>query len=798
MNQRRPARRAATALAVLLSGVLAALPAGAWADPGKGPADPAHQPATGRHCSLRSSAGHSTHDEWLSCLGVQANLDRLPAVGETATLSVTVTADAALDPTDISIELPTQFTWVQAPKGLTPRQVTGRRPERAGKLAVADGRRQLRAGERATYTGVVKAVGTGAAQISARATAGGGDEVQAGQDDVFVTVAAAGQRSVAGGTKAGPGATAPGSTAPERATRPEWQRGQSVGTAGLAKPSSSGASIAAACDTRVTGNFGYYDQNSTWHNSMNLQVQVWDDEVFSDTLLASGLTDWAGNYNLCFDGGPEDWPDSGTADVYVKVITENNVWKVQNGGALTFQTGTTSDVPQGSTLNLGSLTAGDGTMQRGLHAFDEANDAWLWIPKPTNVCFDQDDAGCRQLVINWGPSSTDGTYYSTGSNDVHLAADDPNAAMTVVHEIGHAVMDDVYNDSFPSAPSCNPHTITGTTSTGCAWTEGWAEWFPATVYNDPYFRWPSGSSLNLEAQGRGDGRADGDTTEGRVAGALIDITDYAYDGYWDSYGEGSANLWSTFMRHVDNTFGQFWSSRASDGYNVADAGALASVYQNTIDYGYREPLGVYAPLNRPTPSPAQNYGYWTTTNYWSAVAVRPAAGADYDVALYDDRGQGAYLAGSTYGGSYIDFVAVDSNLRAMGDYYPRASAWAGTGNYAIELAHGSVVLNTGSSTLTMYSGNVVAVRDTYLTAGVPVTLTVTPTNSGQDPELFLMGDDPANSATFVRGRASASATAASYGSGAAETLTYTPTRTGWFGVVVTNKVGSGNYTLTRS
>ena len=74
---------------------------------------------------------------------------------------------------------------------------------------------------------------------------------------------------------------------------------------------------------------------------------------------------------------------------------------------------------------------------------------WLWIPKPTNLCIDQDDASCRQLKINWAPDSTDGTYYSLGGNDVHLAADDPNSQILVAHEIGHAVMDDVYNDASP-------------------------------------------------------------------------------------------------------------------------------------------------------------------------------------------------------------------------------------------------------------------------------------------------------------------------------------------------------------
>jgi hypothetical protein len=808
-------------LPVLLACGLAVLTTGtgpAAADPGstdKGKVDaPAYQPATGPACSLRASASKSGQDEWLSCLGVEATLDRAPSVGETATLRVTVRADAKLGPSDISVELPKELTWAQAPAGLSVARNTSLAPERGGELSVASTTRQLQVGESASFSGTVRAVSAGSAQIRARATAKASDaEVQAGQDDIFVTVGARGGVSQFGHiTKAGPAPTAPAPATAGKATRPAGQKPQSVGTEGLAKPTggdnktgddkgtSGGNGINAPCDTRVAGNWGYVDQNNLWHNSMNFQVQVWDaDSLFGDDLLAVGITDFFGNYNICFDGASEGFPDSGTADVYVRFVAEVSQWKVQNGGVMLWQTGTTNDVAPGTTLNLGSLTTGDPALHRGLHAYDAANDAWLWIPKPVNGCFDQDDAACRQLVINWGPTSTDGTYYSPGSNDVHLAADDPNGPVTVVHEIGHALMDDIYNDAMPASPNCNPHSIQGTSSTGCAWVEGWAEWFPATVYNDPFFRWPNGASLDLENQSWANGWGEGDSTEGRVAGALIDITDFNNEGTWDRYGEGPLNIWFTFTHHNSNTFAQFWASRTGNGFNVADSGALADLYQNTIDYGFRDPLGNYAPLTRPRPVPPHNFGYNTSTIYWSVVALRPPAGSDYDLSLFDDRNQTTFLTSSAWGGSTVDLVVVDSNLRALGDYYPRVNLFSGAGNpYQIELAQGAQIVGIGASTVTMGSSNIAAVRDTFLTAGVPVTINVTPTNGGQNPELFLFGDDPAAPATFVQTRSSAVASSTFNGAGVAEQFTYTPTRTGWFGVAVINTAGSGNYTLTLS
>jgi hypothetical protein len=569
--------------AILLGMTYGANPATASDDQG---ASPGPSTQAGTSCAERPSAGKSHDDEWLSCIGVGATLDRAPSVGETATLRVAVHAGAGLGPMDIRIDLPAELAWVQVPAGFDVDRTTAPEPERVGLRSIAHTTRLLQSGETLGLTGEVRAVTAGAATIEARATASDGAGVQAGDDNVFLTVSEPGRPS-GFGHPAAPGdlATAPVPTE-ERVPGASWLQPQSVGTAGLptavgdARPS---GATDAPCDTRVTGSWTYSDQAGKWHNQMNLQVQVWDQNAGGDRFLAVGLTDRAGRYNLCFDSAQT----APTADIYVRFVSENNLWKVQrNRSPLVWRSGTTRVAP-GGTLNLGALSSGDPALQRGLHAFDEANDAWLFIPKSRNLCFDQKDSTCRQLVINWAPDSTDGTYYSLGTNDVHLAANDPNAAAVTVHESGHAIMDDVYNDSFPSAPNCNPHTVPGSTSTGCAWTEGWAEWFPATVYNDPFFRWPNGASLNLETPTWGtSGWANGDTVEGRVAGSMIDITDSSNEPRYDVYGEGRANLWTTFTRHVSNTFSEFWAQRRADGFNVDKTGALSCLYQNTVNYGF--------------------------------------------------------------------------------------------------------------------------------------------------------------------------------------------------------------------
>lgn len=122
----------------------------------------------------------------------------------------------------------------------------------------------------------------------------------------------------------------------------------------------------------------------------------------------------------------------------------------------------------------------------------------------------------------------------------------------------------------------------------------------------------------------------------------------------------------------------------------------------------------------------------------------------------------------------------------------------GTGSFAVELGQGSLTLGAASSTqIVMGSTKVVAVRDTSLTANVPVTIKVTPSSATQDAELFIVNSVAGSPSTFIRARGAALKSASAKGPGGVETITFTPTTSGWYGVVLVNKAGSGTYTLAR-
>ncbi|MBI2708466.1 MAG: hypothetical protein HYX34_02040 [Actinobacteria bacterium] len=697
----------------------------------------------------------------------------------------------------ILLDLPQGLSFASGPGGfaLAPKALGGRVVTRAERR-LTFARNQTRA-----WTSTVRADKPGTYQIRARALVDVPGGTDAGDDTIFLTVGAPGQASrlsaaapAQGGVKSAPlpaTSSAPSARGPQVAVtnKPATQR------------SSSQAGSATSC---AQGTWSFTDNTAALRRSRNYQVQVWDQDTFSaDDLLATGVTFNGGpfdsgiNYNVCFEGADDE---GGGQEVYVRFVSANNIWRVRDTDAANNDYVNSTGVQaicDGCTANFGSLVPGN-DINRGMQAFDAINKLWSWKPGG-GQCFDLNDASCRQMVVNWTSTSTDGTYYNLGDNTVHLAAADPDADATVIHEGAHAAMDDVYEDVYPSAPNCNPHSIFGSSSTGCGWTEGFAEWVPARVLNDPFFRWPNGAFLNLEAPTWNDGNAEGDTVEGRVAGAMIDVSDAANDAPWDLSSEGDAPQWDVFLNTNSTTFADFQLNDRPTRQSTADP-IQGSVYQNTINYGnFRDPLTSNVTLARPSldvnPTP-HNYGLNTSTSYWSFVAVRPPSGADYDLNVFDDRALGTSLASSTFGGNTIDYVAIDTNRRAFGDYYPRVYRFAGSGAYNVEWQQGTQTLADSSTTVSMAAIDIVQPYDSLMSAGVQTYFRVVPA-AGQDVALLLNRSNSADSTTFVQGRPSAVASSDGGGAGGAEAFSYTDAASQWDGLVILNKSGSGTVSIFR-
>ncbi|WP_433335422.1 hypothetical protein [Spirillospora sp. CA-294931] len=511
--------------------------------------------------------GGATADEWAGCLNVDLRLSSAPAVGARAELAVEVRTTARRSDVRLAVELPAGLVWVKAPAGLRTGTAASPKPVHAGRVHRAEGEKSVGRDRPLRLTGTVKAVGAGSAEISAVATSPA--DASTASDRVFLTAGT--ERSALGFAAKAANRAVP---APGGATRAHPHLAHKpVGPAPK-------RSLATSC---ATGSWGYVDHTGASRVSANALVTVYDSDASgSPDRLAGGVTGADGKFRLCFGNTDEE---GGGQDVFVAFATENDRWIVRNGRtkrSYRFDTSVRANVADGATTDFGPSRPADAALMRGVEAFDTVNTGWNWTPGTD--CWDARDTTCRRGLINWAPDSTDGTYYSLRTNDVHLAAEDPDAPILVLHEFGHALMDDVYEDDFPPAPSCSPHYIPSRSSEGCAWTEGFATWYGVAVLDDPTFRWPEGRSLDLEGPTWGtSGWQDGDTVEGRVTGAMIDLYDDANEP-GDACTENPAGpLWNTFLDHVSDTFGEFWSHRADDGHDVGPS-ALACLHHNTIDY----------------------------------------------------------------------------------------------------------------------------------------------------------------------------------------------------------------------
>ncbi|GAA1797352.1 hypothetical protein GCM10009682_18710 [Luedemannella flava] len=121
--------------------------------------------------------------------------------------------------------------------------------------------------------------------------------------------------------------------------------------------------------------------------------------------------------------------------------------RTRAGWIYNYVSGVDGEVLDNTTADFGPLQPGDPTHMRGAAAFAATQVTWNNVP---GACWDM-VGPCRAVVILWQPDSDDGTYYSLATNDVHLAAVDPDSAILVSHEVTHSIMDDVYEDNFPSA-----------------------------------------------------------------------------------------------------------------------------------------------------------------------------------------------------------------------------------------------------------------------------------------------------------------------------------------------------------
>jgi len=228
--------------------------------------------------------------------------------------------------------------------------------------------------------------------------------------------------------------------------------------------------------------------------------------------------------------------------------------------------------------------------------------AWSYVNSNT-----PDNAGPATIV--WYSTSTQGTFYRRGGQ-IFLTGEDPASASTTIHEYGHNVMYNAYNNWMPTSNCPSPHYVTRKSHVNCAWTEGWANFFSILVNRDPTYWWSSGSKRNFETPTWGTPSwDDGPEVEGRVAGALWDIYDNVDDGD-DEYCLGFDKIENLVFTQKQTNFADFRSQWLSKSYSK---NVDKCIYQNTIDN----------PPNAPSEPSGTSSGYAEAAYSYATSAKDP-------------------------------------------------------------------------------------------------------------------------------------------------------------------------------
>ncbi len=500
------------------------------------------------HASTQAAAVCTLGDprsETPQCVAVAVSLDRLPSVGESATVRVQLHSQVPIDRAKLTIRLPRTLRLDQPTKAVGLDQVSEQ------EVALTTDPRAL--------TFRVTALAAGPAQIEAAVSdTQANSPERSGRGSALVTI---------GNDTSRAGVTGSASRAVTR--QPRTAKFTSTATAGQ------------IC---ARGSFAVTDKAGTWLPARNVAVAVLGKASSSSPTYtyASGLTSAAdGTYNLCFTS-----PVSQMYSLNVRFTSGMSVWQVTNNAGTSLYTTDTATryyVSSGTDQDFGG-SAPASIHMRGWHAFETLNLLWAQRASGTGCWTARETSNCSKLTIHWQPGSTDGTYYQTGARYIALADADPDSEHLVLHESGHAFQHMLWGFWWPASDCPSPHYIHLRSGAMCAWTEGFANAITGYVKGDGRFYWPNGAWVDLmnttpydpSQPASGTNMQDGDWVEGRVAGSMIDL--------WRSVDGGPAGTFDNLRRYTVGNYRDWFNDRRPlTGLDTSSA-TRDLLYRYTIDY----------------------------------------------------------------------------------------------------------------------------------------------------------------------------------------------------------------------
>jgi hypothetical protein len=337
----------------------------------------------------------------------------------------------------------------------------------------------------------------------------------------------------------------------------------------------------------VSGHYEYWDNNGNLQPTVWGRIWVCDRNPEGDRILtdingnSEYFTDAYGN----FCSGPienNDGADDGL-DITVYIVTWNWAVQVFDSDVMRYHFGVYSEDWNNLTdgTHIDFSVEGVPSNQIG---------AWIIFSYHCGIAagwnYIQTQTGYEMAMASACWPCGDWPGYDPNNGVIYLTDWSAWYPDVILHEYGHYVMHTLYG-YMPTPPGGPPpeNHINETSNNVTAWVEGWANFFPLVVFNDPVLEDPW-SSTNLETpHWCSPNWDDGDEVEGRVAGALWDIFDPQNDNapwYYDSFSDGFTRIWNIMETTPCDTFHEFWQAWNTSGYPKQPA--LMAIFQNSIDY----------------------------------------------------------------------------------------------------------------------------------------------------------------------------------------------------------------------
>jgi|WetSurMetagenome_2_1015567.scaffolds.fasta_scaffold11346_3 hypothetical protein len=195
-----------------------------------------------------------------------------------------------------------------------------------------------------------------------------------------------------------------------------------------------------------------------------------------------------------------------------------------------------------------------------------------------------------------------------------------------------------------------------------------------------------------------------------------------------------------------------------------------------------------------TASP-QDRKFNQTNIYWAIAAIRPDAGVDWDIYLYDDTIFTIYSAFSAYGPGYVDFVVADYNHSPVGWNGIELSRYTGIGGCRVEYEDGTeYVVAPGTSPIQEWPARHVAhIWEIYLSSGETWSFALNSVSGNVDYGIALF---QSNNSSFYSSRGHEAVLADNNGSAGSEIFSFTATQSDYYGFVVwANNDEEGTFTI---